>query len=107
MLVIPSRVIATCFALVAFSSAAAVGVVAGNSPSTIIIRATAVMLVSWIIGRIIGAIAQQAVDDHITRFKKKHPIPDQLHLQDKVAAKSDQDSGLAGDVEPEQVAVPS
>jgi hypothetical protein len=82
VLTIPSRVIATCFALVAFSATAAVGVFAGNSPSTVIVRAIVVMIAAWIIGRIVGAIAQQTINDHIARYKEANPLPDEINMQD-------------------------
>lgn len=69
--------IATCFALVSFTAAIVVGVGAGNSTQTILLRATLVMLVCWVIGRAVGAVAQWAIFDHIKRYKQQHPIPDE------------------------------
>lgn len=88
MLVITSRVIATCFALVSFAAASVVGFIAGNETTTIIWRSTIVMIICWFIGRAIGYVAQQTVDDHISKYKNAHPIPsddidDDSHLEDQ------------------------
>ncbi len=71
---VPSRVIATCFALVSFAAALLVGVAAGNTAETIIVRAMVLMIVAWCVGRIVGAIAQRTVDEHIEQYKQQHPI---------------------------------
>lgn len=68
--------IASCFALVSFAAAIVVGVGAGNTAQTIILRATCVLLVCWPIGFAVGSVAQWAIMDHIGRYKREHPIPD-------------------------------
>ena len=68
--------IATSFALVSFAAAIVVGVGAGNSTQTILLRAIGVMLVCWVIGRAVGAVAQWAILDHIDRYKQQHPVPE-------------------------------
>lgn len=73
---IPSRIIATCFALVSFAAASVVGVAVGNQASTIVWRATVVMVLGWVVGRAIGAIAQHTVDDHIEAYRKQNPVPE-------------------------------
>lgn len=74
VLAIPARVIAACFALVGFASAAVAGVAVQNSATTILLRATVVMLLCWVVGRVAGAIAQQAIDEHITGYEDQHPV---------------------------------
>ncbi len=76
VLAIPARVIATCFALIGFAAASVVGVAAGNPTSTVLLRATVVMLLIWGVGRVIGAMLQRTIEDHIRRYKHDHPIPD-------------------------------
>lgn len=73
----PSRVIATIFALVSFTAALAVGFTAGNTPVTIMLRAMIVMVVCWAIGRVVGEIMQRVVHDHVADYIAEHPIPDQ------------------------------
>lgn len=74
--------IATCFALVAFAAALAVGVAADNSVGTIIQRALIAMAVAWLVGRVIGGIAMRVVHEHVERYKREHPIPDDLPEED-------------------------
>ena len=73
---IPARVIATCFSLMSFAAALVVGIGAGNSASTILLRAIAILIVSWFIGLAVGAVAQWAVLDHVKQYNQQHPIPD-------------------------------
>jgi len=75
VLVIPSGVIATCFALVCFAGAVIVGLAAGNPALTILWRSLLVMLGAWLIGRVVGAIAQRAVDEHVEQYRRQHPLP--------------------------------
>lgn len=75
VLSVPAKVIATCVALVSFAGAIVVGLAAGNSAAVILMRALLVMLVAWVVGRIIGGIAQQHVQATITAYKDAHPIP--------------------------------
>lgn len=67
--------VATCFALTSFAAAVLVGVYAGNDAATVILRAILVMLGCYFVGLIVGAIASRAIEDHITRYKREHPIP--------------------------------
>jgi len=75
VLVIPAKVIATCFALIGFAAAIVVGVAADNDALTILWRALIVMLVAWPIGRLFGGVAQRACDESILAHKQKYPIP--------------------------------
>jgi hypothetical protein len=72
---IPAKIIATSFALVAFAAAVAVGLAAGNPANKVLWRAAIAGLVCYPVGRIVGAIAQKTVQDHIDAYKKSHPIP--------------------------------
>ena len=72
----PSKIIATCFALGCFACAMVVGVLAGNSANTIIMRAMFVMFPAWIVGRVVGGIAERVIIEHIDQYKRANPIPD-------------------------------
>ena len=72
---IPARVIATSFGLAAFAAAIVVGVAAGNPTSTVLKRAIIIMVLCWLIGRIIGHIAQITVQSHVDKYKEENPIP--------------------------------
>lgn len=50
----------------------------GNSIVTILWRATIIMFICWWIGRALGAVAQTTVEDHITQYKQRHPIPREI-----------------------------
>ena len=72
---VPAKVVATCFALVSFSAALGVGMRAGNATHTILWRATALMLVAWCVGRIVGGVALRTIEEPLTQYREKHPIP--------------------------------
>ncbi|MEM9915310.1 MAG: hypothetical protein AAF911_10135 [Planctomycetota bacterium] len=75
VLVITSRVIATCFALISFAAALIVGILAENPLQTILLRALFTMIVCYTIGLVIGMIAQSTVQKHIEQHKLEFPIP--------------------------------
>ena len=75
---IPARVIATSFALLAFAAAVAVGAYVGNDATTVLWRGIAVLLVCYLIGRILGSIAQRTIDEHTSRHVAEHPIPETI-----------------------------
>ena len=72
---ISSRVVATCFALISFAAAVLVGIQSGNDAANVILRAVAVILVCYFVGLVIGSVANRAIEDHVARYKKTHPIP--------------------------------
>ncbi len=88
---ISGRVIASSFALACFAAACLFGIAAGNELSTIITRATLAMMICYIIGRVVGAIAQQTIDAHVAAYKNRFPIPSDTLATDPPA------SGDAGD----------
>lgn len=71
----PSRVIATLVALVAFTAALVAGAVAQNSAWTIVWRASLAMFACYCIGRLVGAISQRAMHEHLEQYKAANPIP--------------------------------
>lgn len=87
--VIPARVLATCFALAAFAASLAVGVYVGNDAATVMGRGIAVLLGCYLIGLIVGSAAQRAIDDHTRRHEENNPVPqsvgdlpEAVHLHD-------------------------
>jgi len=84
---IPAKVIATCFALLTFVAAVVVGFAAGNAMFTVVWRATIVMVVCWVVGRIVGGVAQSSIERHIEQYKRTHPIPEELSVDELVARK--------------------
>lgn len=87
----PARVIATCFALACFAASAVVGLYNGNPALSIVLSSALVMVAAYIVGTILGAIAQHAVDEHIKQHKYRSPIPGEGLPQD-----SDNKDNLAG-----------
>jgi hypothetical protein len=77
-LAIPSRLIATCFALASFLAALSVGLAAGNDPATILTRAILVLVGCYLVALPIGSLAQWAMYHHIEHFKQTHPIPETI-----------------------------
>ncbi len=75
MLTITSRVIATSFALTSFAAAIAVGVWADNTFHTIVFRALFTMIVCYMIGRVLGCLAERTVCQHIQAYQRDFPIP--------------------------------
>jgi len=90
---IPAKIIATCFALVAFAAAVAVGLAAGNPTSTILGRALLAMFVCWVVGRIVGGVAIRTVQNDIDTYKASHPIPTEpIEQGDQPDATQNQDT---------------
>jgi len=58
-----------------FIGALAVGFAAGNTPSTIVLRAVIVMVVSWVVGQALGLIAQRTIERQVKEYKNIHPFP--------------------------------
>jgi len=75
VLIIPSRLIATCFALVCFAGAVIVGVAAGNSAMTILWRALLVMVGAWLVGQAVGAVMQHTLDQQLETYRRQNPLP--------------------------------
>jgi hypothetical protein len=71
---IPAKVIATCFALVAFAAALAIGYAVDNPTVTILYRALVTMLLCWPVGYAVGAVAQRVNEKAITDYKARHPM---------------------------------
>lgn len=67
--------IATSFALICFAAACLLGAAAGNSLNLILLRAATVLVSCWIVGWIVGAIAQQTIQAHLADYRSRHPIP--------------------------------
>jgi len=71
----PSRIVATCFALACFAGAIVAGLAAANSATTILFRGIIVLLVAWPIGLAIGAACEKTIGRSIDSFKQANPVP--------------------------------
>lgn len=88
------RVIATVFALCAFTAAILYGLQAGNPPTTLIINASLVMAVCYLLGLAVGYVAHEAIKEHIRNHQEKNPIPQDLDVMDGI-----EEPGRSGPVE--------
>ena len=77
MLAIPARVIATCFALACFAGSVVVGIYNQNPAVSVLLSSLVVLVAAYVVGLIVGAVAQHAVGEHIRKHKQQHPIPGQ------------------------------
>lgn len=69
-----ARVIAATFALAAFCVAAMTGVLVGNPPTAVLFRALAAMGVCWIVGAVVGEIAQYLVLRELDAHRLRNPV---------------------------------
>lgn len=97
---VPSKVIASAFALTAFVAALLVGFAAGNPAATILWRAVVVLIVCRIVGGLVGRVAQRTVDEYIERYKQDNPIPPDAAIEEMDVDEDDAPSH-AGEAEPE------
>ena len=86
MLAIPARVIATCFALACFAGSLIVGIYHSNPALSVLLSSLLVLAAAYVVGLIVGSVAQHAVDDHIRKHKQQNPIPGTDLGDDEVAA---------------------
>ena len=68
-----------------------IGHVAGHEPMTIVSRATVTMLICWVIGRAVGAIAQRTLDEHLDNYRNEHPLPEESDFTDQTDERGEQD----------------
>jgi len=52
-----------------------VGWAAGNGTSTILGKAIVAMFICYACGRVLGAVAERAVQQDVERFKRENPLP--------------------------------
>jgi F0F1-type ATP synthase membrane subunit c/vacuolar-type H+-ATPase subunit K len=66
--------------LISFAAAIFVGVTANNPLNTVLWRGLLVMVGCYVIGLMIGGVAQHVIDRHIEQHKAAYPIPDRGDL---------------------------
>lgn len=52
-----------------------VGWAAGNGTSTILTKAIVSLFICYVCGRVLGAVAERAVQRDVERFKRDNPLP--------------------------------
>jgi len=78
--------------LIAFAASTVVGFAVGNDIFTVLWRGLVIMLGCYVVGRMIGSVAQWTIDSHIERYKEQHPIPQE---SDNTEANKDTSSRAA------------
>jgi hypothetical protein len=71
----PTR-IAAVLALVVFAVCVIAGIVAENAFSTVVTRALLAMLVTLVVGMVLGTMAQKMLDENLTASKKVEEKPE-------------------------------
>jgi ABC-type proline/glycine betaine transport system permease subunit len=94
----PSRIIATSLALVAFATAVVGGIWADNPALTTIARALVAMVVCYLVGSIIGSIAQRVIDENIQNYKQANPAQDDIASTPQATELSDSSTSDDSDV---------
>ena len=77
MLAIPSRVIATSFALICFAATIAVGLYNSNDWVSVLSSALMVCLLAYLVGKLLGALILRCVKEQIDQHVANNPIPDE------------------------------
>lgn len=71
-----TKTISSFFALSAFAVAIVVGILAHNSPATVLSNALICMILCRIAGAFVGVIALRVVNAERQAYRAAHPIPD-------------------------------
>ncbi len=104
MLTIPAKIIATCFALVAFAAALVIGALVGNPLGTVLFRALVAMCICWLVGYLVGLVAQRTVELNIARYKQAHPIVADADAVSAASPEQGPPGAADGDVNPQTTA---
>ena len=74
----PAKLIAAVMGLSSFVAAVGAGWLAGNPASLILFRGLICMGLGYLIGRVLGWVAETTAKDYFEDYKQRHPIPEQL-----------------------------
>lgn len=61
--------------MVGFTASIVVGWAAGNPAATVLWRSLIAFLLCYLVGKLIGSVAQRTIEDNIATYKREHPIP--------------------------------
>lgn len=76
----PTRLIASSLALIAFAVAVLAGIGVDNPAATILWRAILAMAICYCIGLFIGSASQRAIEEAIQEHKKDNPLAPEPEL---------------------------
>ena len=96
----PTRLIASSLALIAFAVAVLSGIAVDNPASTILWRAILAMVICYCLGLFIGSASQRAIEEAIEQHKKDNPLapkpdPNAPVAEDQNVDTSDPTNGIA------------
>lgn len=70
----PTKLIASCCGLSAFSVATIAGLGADNAADVILSRAVTCMVVCYLLGIVIGRVAERAIEESLESYRARRPI---------------------------------
>lgn len=70
----PTKLIASCCGLSAFSVATIAGLGVDNAADVILSRAVGCMVVCYLLGIVIGRVAERAVEESLAAYRARRPI---------------------------------
>jgi hypothetical protein len=58
-----------------FTASIVTGMAAGNAGTTTILRSVYAFIAAWLVGSVVGSIAERTITRNIAEYKKANPIP--------------------------------
>jgi hypothetical protein len=71
----PTHLIASSTALIAFVVAVLMGISAGNSTTRILTTGVGSLLICYGIGLTVANVARRALDEHVADYRRRNPMP--------------------------------
>lgn len=71
-----AKVIASSMGLTGFAIACIAGLSVGNPTNLILIRSLIAMIGCYLLGSILGAVAEWVINQHLAEYKANNPIPE-------------------------------
>ncbi len=84
----PTRLIASSVALIAFVIALSMGIAAGNTATYNLVNALGALFICYLLGLVVALVAQRAIDEHIAEYQRTHPLPEESTNPSDVAPES-------------------
>lgn len=72
---VSGRIIASCFGLCGFAIALLASLGADTTPETALLRSIVSLVVCYIVGAAVGAVAERCVREHLDKYMREHPVP--------------------------------
>ena len=85
----PTKVIAACLGLAGFAAAILAGLSADNPAEVTLKRALYAMVLCWAAGLVIANVAFRAMQEHVDRYKRDHPLEPPTEAAEPTTNKDD------------------